>query len=93
MEIALVIRIPVYRTIVIVGQVSNVLKEQTALEELIAASLGFVNVEMMMNARGQNFASLVNVEVCDYNHQNISNIVKFYLTYTGDCYVMLYPSL
>ena len=65
MEIALVIRIPVYRTIVIVGQVSNVLKEQTALEELIAASLGFVNVEMMMNARGQNFASLVNVEVCD----------------------------
>ena len=65
MEIALVIRIPVYRTIVIVGQVSNVLKEQTALEELIAASLGFVNVEMMMNAREQNFASLVNVEVCD----------------------------
>ena len=65
MEIALVIRIPVYRTIVIVGQVSNALKEQTALEELIAASLGFVNVEMMMNARGQNFASLVNVEVCD----------------------------
>ena len=65
MEIALVIRIPVYRTIVIVGQVSNVLKEQTALEELIAASLGFVNVEIMMNAREQNFASLVNVEVCD----------------------------
>ena len=65
MEIALVIRIPVYRTIVIVGQVSNVLKEQTALEELIAASLGFVNVEMMMNAREQNFASLVHVEVCD----------------------------
>ena len=65
MDIALVIRIPVYRTIVIVGQVSNVLKEQTALEELIAASLGFVNVEMMMNAREQNFASLVNVEVCD----------------------------
>ena len=54
-----------YRTIVIVGQVSNALKEQTALEELIAASLGFVNVEMMMNAREQNFASLVNVEVCD----------------------------
>ena len=65
MKIALVIRIPVYRTIVIVGQVSNVLKEQTALEELIAASLGFVNVEMMMNAREQNFASLVHVEVCD----------------------------
>ena len=65
MAIALVIRIPVYRTIVIVGQVSNVLKEQTALEELIAASLGFVNVEMMTNVREQNFASLVNVEVCD----------------------------
>ena len=65
MEIALVIRIPVYRTIVIVGQVSNALKEQTALEELIAASLGFVNVEMMTNVREQNFASLVNVEVCD----------------------------
>ena len=65
MEIALVIRIPVYRTIVIVGQVSNALKEQTALDELIAASLGFVNVEMMTNVREQNFASLVNVEVCD----------------------------
>ena len=65
MEIALVIRIPVYRTIVIVGQVSNALKDQIALEELIVASLGFVNVEMMMNAREQNFASLVNVEVCD----------------------------
>ena len=65
MAIALVIRIPVYRAIVIVGQVSNVLKEQTALEELIAASLGFVNVEIMMNAWEQNFASLVNVEVCD----------------------------
>ena len=47
------------------GRLPDALKDQTALEELIAANLGFVNVEMMMNAREQNFASLVHVEVCD----------------------------
>ena len=47
------------------GRVPDALKDQIALEELIAANLGFVNVEMMMNAREQNFASLVHVEVCD----------------------------
>ena len=65
MEIALVMLIPVYRTIVIVGQALNALEELTALEKRIAASPGIVNVGRTMNAREQNFASLVNVEVCD----------------------------
>ena len=61
MEIALVMLIPVYRTIVIVGQAVNALEERIAMDKRIAASPGFVNVGRMMNAREQNFASLVNV--------------------------------
>ena len=65
MEIALIMLIPVYRTIVIVGQALNALEELTVLEKRIAASPGFVNVGRMRLVREQNFASLANVEVCD----------------------------